>query len=182
MAAKITETEAEEQLRKLNDAIRAKAGVEGWDEVIRVLDLIQYEIDEGRPEVRKVSIKESALEDPVSGKIGSSQTTSAELMGSRPYAHTEALDMTVEALALAFVAPTQMASKIRNTISKISEKENIDINFFDPLKSDDDSVRTYAQEDINMANEQLQPLADALSKMSDEIGLKERNISLKIAG
>jgi hypothetical protein len=183
----ITEAEAGEQLDRLTQEIRSRKDVAGWDKVIQVLDLIDSEIAEGRPFLRKVRVEESGGRDQITGQVRKGPATSADLMGSVPYSRIEALDLTAEALALAFISPVKMASKLLGTLDRFSNKGQetravLTVHISGRGGPDAEEGITFDAERVAQARQSLQPLADGLAKLIRELGLQDRQIAFETGG
>ncbi|MGO7374927.1 hypothetical protein ACC721_06625 [Rhizobium ruizarguesonis] len=191
MTEMISEAEAELLLANLDAEVRKAVpellpldlypSAQDWLDPVTVLDSIQAEIAEGVPVVRKVRVAESSEVDRVTGKPRPSQSTSAELTGSRPYTAVESLDLTTEALALVFVSPVQMASKVFSTLSKFSRTEIdlVEVKFAAKKEETSDPVLELDSATVDLARSVARPLAKELDKLSRSLTQKTRNISVE---
>lgn len=190
MSEIISEAEAELLLANLDAEVRKAVPDllllsvyppdQDWLDPVTVLDSIQAEIAEGVPIVRKVRVAESSDVDRVTGRPRPSQSTSAELTGSRPYTAVESLDLTTEALALVFVSPVQMASKVFSTLSKFSRIEThlVEVKFAAKKEDTPDPVLELDIATVELARSVARPLAKELDQLSRSLGQETRNISV----
>jgi hypothetical protein len=179
MSETINEAEAQEFLSKLDRELRTAIpdhlpiGLDlpdDWTEPVNVLDLIQAEIAEGRPVLRKVRVADGEA-DRLTGMKRVSSGTSAELTGSERYTAVEALSLTTEALALVFVSPVQMASKVMSTLSKFSAVgvDDVSIKFAAEKEYDSSPVLELDALTINAAVEAAVPLANVLGELQGNL-------------
>jgi hypothetical protein len=190
MSEIISETEAQELLGKLDSWMREEIpdnipigppGINGdWTDPLTVLDLIQAEIAEGRPVIRKIRVADGGP-DKLTGRPRPSQGSSAELTGSEPYTAVEQLSLTSEALALAFISPVQMASKLMSTLSKFGavDAEEISINFAAAKELMPEPAMELDLETIERARSVAEPLANELRKLSSGLGETAREMSMR---
>ncbi|MQW61600.1 hypothetical protein GHK33_02480 [Sinorhizobium meliloti] len=189
MADTISEIEAQELLVKLDMELRKAIpdhlplGVDlvpDWAEPLTVLDLIQAEIAEGRPVVRKVRVADGDI-DRLTGTQRTSQGSSAELTGSQPYTAVEALALTTEALALVFVSPVQMASRLMSTLSKFGavEADNISVSFAAKKEQMPSPVLELDALTVDIARVTAEPLANELKKLSGSLGAVTLDLSIR---
>ncbi|WP_323796851.1 hypothetical protein [Nisaea sp.] len=175
-----SEEEAERQLGALTQTIRDHRNEPAWQRVNEVLDLIQSEIDEGRPIMRSVKVKESDGQDRITGQDRSRTQSSASLVGSEPYSSSEALDMTAEALALAFVSPVKMASRLLDTVARfgsIDGEREAEIVIKIAGRGDQEKREPkieLTRNNIARARQSLRPLAGNLNSLLKELDLKRR--------
>ncbi len=179
------EEDAKKQISSLRSEILSHEGEDDWNEIIDVLNQIQSEIDEGRPKLQRVSVKENLGSDRVSGSSQRTQSTSVNMVVSEDYPAVEALDMTAEALALAFISPTKMASKVFDTVErfrdneKSPEQETI-VQFADPRLPEKKSTTLISQDNLESSQKVLQPLAISLEKLVRSLEMKKRSIAFTI--
>ncbi len=178
------EEDAEKQISNLRREILSREGENGWNEIVDVLNQIQSEIDEGRPKLQRVSVRENLGGDRVSGSSQRTQSTSVNMVVSEEYPAVEALDMTAEALALAFISPTKMASKVFDTVErfrdneKSPEQETI-VQFADPRFPEKKSSTLVSQDILESSEKVLQPLASSLDKLVRSLEKKNRSIAFE---
>ena len=145
------------------------------------LDMIQAEIDEGRPVVRKVRVADGDV-DRLTGSPRASSGSSAELTGSQPYTSIEALALTTEALALVYVSPVQMASKLISTLSKYSKQEVSDISVKFAAKKEQLSspVLELDAQTVDEAMFAAGPIATVLGEISKSLDETALDLTLKV--
>ncbi len=188
MTEKLSEPEAEKLLANLDSELRQAIPelvvipdlFEGtWEDPIIVLDFIQAEVAEGRPVVRKVRVANGEV-DRITGQERASHGASVELTGSQPYTSVEQLALTTEALALAFVSPVQMASKLLSTLSDFRDQDGDDISVKFAAKKEQLPEPAFELDalQVDIARGATRPLAIELKKLSDSVGGEALNLSL----
>lgn len=188
MTEAITENEAQELLsmldKELRDAIPEHLPInagfpEDWNEPVTVLDLIQSEIAEGRPVIRRVRVSDGEF-DRLTGTQRAAQGTSADLAGSEQYTAIEELSLTNEALQLVFISPVQMASRTMSSLIKFGtvDCDDISVKFAAKKEEEPSPVLELDAHIINVAVEAASPLAELLSKLDAGLGMK-KNLTLE---
>ncbi|KIC38518.1 hypothetical protein RA27_18905 [Ruegeria sp. ANG-R] len=170
------------QKASLTEEIKSRASQPGWEAIVEVLNLIQAEIDEGRPRLRKVNVKENIGSDRLASGVQRSQTTSAELVVSEPFSDVESLDMTAEALALAFITPTKMASRLITTVNRLrgdkkTSEEETTVKFVDPNSPENKPSRIISLQEVKSSRNKLNSLAQSLEKLVLGLEKSKRRIA-----
>ena len=112
----ITESEAGRLISTIIEAISSEHA--GRLAVADLLSEWRAEIEAGRPIDRRLKVRQSPGLDEAGGIPQSRTSSTGEFVGKKEYTKLEQLDLLLEALGLAFIAPQMMASKFLTAIDR----------------------------------------------------------------
>ncbi|MES0032717.1 hypothetical protein [Mesorhizobium sp. M0040] len=173
----ITEKEAGLLISTMLGAIPEEALRPGRLSIADLISQWRAEIEAGRPVDRKLTVRQSPGLDEVAGVPRTRTSSTGEFVGKKEYSKVEQLDLLVEALGLAFIAPQMMASRFLDTIERFSstkqDAESVSVSLAAAGGAAEPSLRVdWAT--IAESTEATMPLAHLLNELSQEDGLRKR--------
>lgn len=178
----ITEDDARNLIPKIEAAVREAASGADKQGVINLLKQWRAEVEAGRSIDRKLSVQKSPGLDELAGVPRSSTTSSGEFVGKEDYTSIEQLDMLVETLGLAFIAPQMMASRFFEAVMDFSpQKSKDDTELCVKLAEDEGEVSFKYKIDRRIIEDSLEAtkaLGEILKEISKEGKLKDRQFFL----
>ncbi|ESY44736.1 hypothetical protein X747_05405 [Mesorhizobium sp. LNJC384A00] len=138
------------------------------------------EIEAGRPVDRKLKVRISPGLDVVAEVPRSRTAATGEFVGKKDYSQIEQLDLLLEALGLAFVAPQMMASKLLETILQFARDGGAQaaapVTVFLATLGEAEGLRQIDSVIAQEAAVRTQELANIIAELSEEKGLKRRAV------
>ena len=177
----ITEDEAGRLISTIVEAISSSERPERLA-ISELISQWRAEIEAGRPVDRRLNVRQSPGLDEVAGVPRSGTSSSGEFVGKKDYTKVEQLNLLLEALGLAFVAPQMMASNFLDAIERCrSLPEGVaDAPFSVSLASSGGVEAKTLQIDRNTVTQSVEataPLATLLKELSQEDGLRTRTFT-----
>ncbi|MGX9574196.1 hypothetical protein [Mesorhizobium sp. f-mel] len=142
------------------------------------------EIEAGRPVDRKLKVRTSPGLDVVADVPRSRTTATGEFVGKKDYGQIEQLDLLLEALGLAFIAPQMMASKLLKTVQQFAGERGVQaaapVTVFLVAQSEIEDTRQIDAVIAEDAAVRTQDLANIIAELSEETGIKPRAVRARV--
>lgn len=117
----ISEEEAIKLIAHIERTMREASSEPNLHGIINILNQWRADVDAGRQVERRLIVSQSPGLDKIAEVPRSRSPVSGEFVGKEEYTPHVQLDMLVNALAIAFIAPPMMAQRFINAITEYSE-------------------------------------------------------------
>ncbi|MER9629621.1 hypothetical protein [Mesorhizobium sp. M0296] len=179
---------SEDEARSLIATILKKLAEDAAPGDRRAIDdlIVQWhaEIEAGRPVDRKLKVSISPGLDIVAEVPRSRTAATGEFVGKKDYSQLEQLDLLVETLGLAFVAPQMMASKLLETVQQFAGEGGVQaaapVTVFLAAPGEVEDARRIDTVIAKEAAARTQELANIIAELSEEKGLKPRAVRARV--
>ena len=118
----ISEDEAGRLIEIIERTVRGAAGHSRG--IMRLIDQWKADVEAGRPVERKLRVRQSPDADGLIEGPRSRSKSRGDFVGKEDFTNVEQLDMLVDALGLAFLAPYMMSKRLLDTIENNGAEQN----------------------------------------------------------
>ncbi|MBX9829561.1 MAG: hypothetical protein K2Y27_31795 [Xanthobacteraceae bacterium] len=180
----ISEDEARRLIATILEALARDAEPEGRRAIDDLVAQWHAEIEAGRPVDRKLKVNVSPGLDVVADVPRSRTVATGEFVGKKDFSQLEQLDLLLEALGLAFVAPQMMANKVIETVQQFAVADSVrtavPVTVFLTAAGDVEGARQIDNAVVVESAMRTRHLANIIAELSEEMGLSRRAVRSRV--
>lgn len=180
---RIDEDDAEQLISLIERAVREITSDRGMQGITELIDQWKADVEAGRPVERKLSVPQSPVHDAVPDTPHVPSKTRGDFIGKEEFTNLEQLEMLVDALCLAFLAPSMMSRRILDTIETSGWKRDqqdepgpVAYLLGDPTADPSPSSVPISRMTVAQSHESTEGLAALLGEIVQDAGLTSRRL------